>query len=157
MVNINDVLNAAIKFTLYHINSRTNRFYLTLSDDIPEIFGKKQVLEHVFITLILTSCQAITSRDQSFTITTQFIDDLKYVEISFMDGGSGIEEENINQDFLPSSSRSSIGQKVDFEKENTKKVIREHDGEIEFNSTIDNSRIINIRLPIHELDNIKNA
>lgn len=114
--------------------------------DIPEISCLPAQLNQVFMNLLLNAAQAIKAKG-TITISTGATDDQVWVAIS--DNGSGITPEHINHLFEPFFTTKPVGEGIGLGLSVSQKIIQNHHGKIEVDSTVDRGTTFRVILPIH--------
>ena len=146
-VDINRVVDSALKLTGSIIRKSTSRFSCSYTEDLPSVRGNAHQLEQVFINLLTNACQALTTRGQAITVSTDQ-EDVNWIAVLVKDEGVGIPDENISQITDPffTTKRevggTGLGLSVSYQ------IIRDHGGELVFQSEPGKGTVVRIRLPI---------
>jgi len=114
--------------------------------DIPEISCMPAQLNQVFMNLLLNAAQAIKAKG-TITISTGTSNDQVWVAIN--DNGSGISPEHINHLFEPFFTTRPVGEGIGLGLSVSQKIIQNHHGKIEVDSTVDQGTTFKVILPIH--------
>ncbi len=132
-IDLNSVVDAAVRLTFNKIKNATNHFSKNLSV-IPPILGNRQRLEQVVINLIHNSCEALSGPEKAITITTTFSKKDNLVKLAVIDEGSGIDPQAITKvtDPFYTSKRTMGGTGLGLSV--SAGIIKEHDGSIQFHS-----------------------
>jgi PAS domain S-box-containing protein len=104
-----------------------------------------QLIKNVFLNLIVNAQQAIEDKG---TITITVEEASPYAAIKVADTGCGIPEQNIEQIFSPFFTTKVEGN--GFGLAEVHKVIQEHEGIIEVESTVNVGTIFTIKLPLNQ-------
>lgn len=151
IININKVIEAAINLTRNLIKNATNCFSYELMDSLPDIYGNFQRLEQVVINLIQNACQALSEKSQGIFISTTFDKQTQRVVIKVKDEGVGIDTQIIKYITDPffTTKRDSgcigLGLSISYQ------VVKEHGGEIDFESIPNQGTTVSIYLPVKPL------
>ncbi len=118
------------------------------------IYGSRQQLEQIFINLFLNSIKAIKADDLNkagFVEISVMREGISKLLISVRDNGCGIDEKNLNNIFNPffttnqDSGGTGLGLSIVYG------IIREHGGDIQVKSTVNQGTEFIITLPEHQL------
>lgn len=115
-----------------------------ISDSLPPVFGQKDKIIQVFINLISNSVEAMKKRNRTIDITANRQKESIIMRIK--DDGPGIQENIKDKIFLPFISNKKNGTGLGLAM--VKKIIEDHNGEIELNGNIEEGTEFLIRLPI---------
>jgi CheY-like chemotaxis protein/anti-sigma regulatory factor (Ser/Thr protein kinase) len=96
-VDVNQVIQDAVRLTRKLITDTTDHFSVDLAENLPCIRGNRQAIEQVIVNLIQNACQAIEERHQALSITSAFLEDNNTLQIEVKDQGKGISRENRNR------------------------------------------------------------
>ena len=99
--------------------------------ELPMIKCYPNMLNQVFMNLLVNACQAITDKGV-ITITTEIQDDNLIVKIK--DNGKGIKKENLNKIFDAGFTTKSVGVGTGLGLAISSKIIQKHNGKISVNS-----------------------
>lgn len=113
--------------------------------DFPHVYGSREMLQQVFINLILNACNSM-SGGGTLTITVG-TNAYQEVEIRFSDTGSGISPENIPKIFDPFFTTMPVGKGVGLGLSISHSIIRQHHGAIEVQSQVGRGSTFIVRLP----------
>ncbi len=109
-INLKEIINSALTVVMPRIENMAVDFKMDISDDEIHVFGSKDRLQQVFINLFTNSLDAMednTDADNSIYINIAPLD--KIVEISVIDTGHGVDEDDISHIFDPFFSTKEIG------------------------------------------------
>ncbi len=113
--------------------------------DFPHVYGSQEMLQQVFINLILNACNSM-SGGGTLTITVG-TNAYQEVEIRFSDTGSGISPENISKIFDPFFTTMPVGKGVGLGLSISHSIIRQHHGTLEVQSQVGKGSTFIVRLP----------
>ena len=118
------------------------------AQDTPKIEAYGGQLNQVFMN-ILDNAQDAMKETGTLTVNTYKVDDK--VKIEFIDTGSGIPEENLKKIFDPFFTTKAVGKGTGLGMSISYRVINDHHGRIEVDSTVGKGTKFTITLPIvHE-------
>ena len=141
-ININQLATEAVTFLAPEVEDRKITVTLQLEDSTPRVSVDPDQFKQVFYNLIRNSAQAIGSGG-NINIATAF-DDYNVV-VSFSDNGHGIPAEQVGKVFEPyfttKKAGSGLGLLI------VHRIIREHGGQIEFESKVDEGTTVKIFIP----------
>lgn len=139
-LNLTELLHQVIE--LY-----SHEEHIDLKKDLSEseivVNGVKEELRRAFINLIKNAIEAMPEGGSIKVAVTLHS---KEVEVSIIDAGEGIPEENKNLIFIPNFSTKTSGTGLGLAI--TKKIIEEHSGQIAFESRKGEGTVFTVRLPL---------
>ena len=148
-ININSVIKDTInlletKLDKSKINIKTN-----FSAGIPLIHGDENQLQQVFVNLLINAIHAMANGGE-IKITTQ--PDVKNhkILVTVKDTGCGIPEENLSRIFDPFFTTKEIGKGTGLGLAVTYGIIKDHGGDIEVSSEVNNGSEFTVRLPVKD-------
>ena len=115
------------------------------SPDVPPVVFDAELMERVMINLLTNAAQA-SPKGSVVTVKTQLTDDGK-AEISVIDRGSGIDPKNLENIFNPFFTTKSDG--VGFGLAIVAKIVDEHGGHIDVESTPGEGSVFRVQLPLN--------
>ena len=96
-VDVNKVVEAAVRLLQPVINKATHDFRLACGESLPTVRLNAQRLEQVVVNLITNACQALTEPGQRISITTRHVPEEGRVIVEVSDGGQGIAEQDLKR------------------------------------------------------------
>ena len=127
-------------------------------NNIPKIYCYPSKLNQVFMNLISNAIQSIKN-EGTITITTSFDDrnlkNNKYIKISIKDTGVGISEDLHSKIFEPFFTTKQVGSGTGLGLSITHGIIKQHNGKIDFTSSIEKGTEFKLYLPIISKKNNK--
>jgi signal transduction histidine kinase len=115
------------------------------SPDVPPVVFDAELMERVMVNLLTNAAQA-SPKGSVVTVKTQLTSDGK-AEISVIDRGSGIEPKNLENIFNPFFTTKSDG--VGFGLAIVAKIVDEHGGHIDVESTPGEGSVFRVQLPLN--------
>jgi signal transduction histidine kinase len=148
-------LNAGVDTALKICNSQLKDGVEVVRDygDIPEINCAPSQLNQVFLNLINNAAQAMDGKGQ-IRITTQLRGDK--VEVSVRDNGSGMDEETRAHIFEPFFTTKAVGKGTGLGLSIVFKIIEDHGGSIDVQSTLGEGTEFIVRLPVNSVAKLAN-
>lgn len=139
--------NAVARFERDQASSkRTNvTVFKNYSPDVPRIIFDAELMERVMVNLITNAAQA-SPPGSVVTVKTRVTEDGK-AEIAVIDRGSGIERKNLENIFNPFFTTKSDG--VGFGLAIVAKIVDEHGGKIDVESTPGEGSVFRVQLPVN--------
>lgn len=141
-VDINQLIAEAVTFLAPEVKDRNITITLQLNEQIPVLMADPDQIKQVFYNLIRNGAQAIGS-DGSIIVSSKYDD--HNVTISFADDGHGISSDKVGKVFEPyfttKKSGSGLGLLI------VHRIVREHGGQIEFESRENEGTTVNVSLP----------
>ncbi|MBU0986015.1 MAG: GHKL domain-containing protein [Proteobacteria bacterium] len=113
--------------------------------DLPQVQCYPQLLNQVFMNLLINAAQSIEKRGE-INIKTRA--DNGYVKIKISDTGSGIFKENINRIFDPFFTTKDVGKGTGLGLNVAYKIIKKHHGKIDAKSVVGKGTTFTIRIPV---------
>jgi two-component system NtrC family sensor kinase len=132
-VSLNETIKDAISLLRYEINKRSVSVQLDFADDLPFIFANKNQLKGVWINLINNALGAIDSEQGEISISTRY--ENKEFYLVFSDNGKGILPEHQSRIFEPFFTTKEAGKGTGLGLSVSMQVVKEHHGDIQFEST----------------------
>ena len=126
-------INKELDLTLdliYHVTKHKAEIIKNYSD-LPRIKCYPNMLNQVFMNILVNACQAIETKGV-ITISTQLKDGNLVVKIK--DNGKGIKKENLNKIFDAGFTTKSVGVGTGLGLAISSKIIQKHNGKITVNS-----------------------
>ncbi|KAF1073688.1 PocR ligand-binding domain-containing protein [Halodesulfovibrio sp. MK-HDV] len=147
-VDINDMIRSSLPLLEKLISMHTNSFTTNLATNLPPVQGNRQRLSQVFINLLVNACEALIDKDDNVTVTSQYLEDLRTVEIVVVDTGSGIPEHLLSKITDPffTTKRDSGGTGLGLSVSSA--IVQEHSGTLQFMPHPDGGTIAQLHLPI---------
>ncbi|MDG3087738.1 transporter substrate-binding domain-containing protein [Vibrio hannami] len=152
LVDMNQVIAAAIRLTDRTIRSSTDHFTIEYTDSLPLFKGNAQRLQQVVINLIVNACQALDSKSQTISIKTRHRFKKSQVEMIVTDTGCGIEKENLTRlsDPFFTTKRKEGGTGLGLSISST--IIEEHGGHLHFESQPSKGTIVRVHIPVKDME-----
>ncbi|MGB0732824.1 MAG: transporter substrate-binding domain-containing protein [Pontibacterium sp.] len=148
LIQINRVVQAAIRLVENSIRKSTDNFTVRYHDATPLVYGDAQRIEQVVVNLLLNACQSLS--DASCSISVQVSHDEKedQVLISLIDEGVGIKDEDISRltDPFFTTKREQGGTGLGLSV--SASIVQSHGGSLEFRSTQDKGTCVILALPV---------
>ncbi len=129
----------------FEIKNRSITVKLELDDKMPNIFAHKNKLIGVWINLIVNALGAIESTKGVISISTRY--EKQEYQIIFSDNGKGILPENQEQIFKPFFTTKKVGTGTGLGLFVSLQVIKEHHGDIHFETKPDKGTSFIIIIP----------
>jgi len=115
--------------------------------DLPQVQCYPQLLNQVFMNLLINAAQSIEKRGE-INIKTRA--DNGYVKIKISDTGSGIPKENINRICNPFFTTKDVGKGTGLGLNVAYKIIKKHHGKIDAKSVVGKGTTFTIRIPVDD-------
>lgn len=131
----------AHQMNLYKVNLAT-----ALQPNLPRVSGNPELLQQVFINLILNACNAM-AEGGTLSVSTRATS-AGEVEVRFSDTGRGIPAEHLPKIFDPFFTTMPVGKGTGLGLSLSYSIIQQHQGQIEVESEVAKGATFTIRLPI---------
>jgi two-component system NtrC family sensor kinase len=145
-IDVNDVLSHTVRFISKQAIFRNVEIIADLQGDLPPVVGDPIQFEQVVLGLMVNATEAMPDGGRIF-IKSVSVPERKCVEISILDTGCGISEENLQRIFEPFFSTKGeksigIGLAVSFN------IINQHGGRLEVDSKLGEGATFRIIMPL---------
>ncbi len=147
-----DIINV-IKDSINLVSNQLRVNKIGLNRDIPDgayfVKGNHSKLEQIFISIILNTIQAMKDKG-TLTISVKPDTEKKDVAIKITDTGPGIPQEHIKNIFEPFFTTKAVGKGTGLGLSVSQSLVKEHNGEIEVESTLGEGTTFTVKLPLYE-------
>lgn len=165
-VDINQVIDDSFLMIGEQLRLRNIEIKKLLDPNLPSVYGETNQLEQVFLNLITNARDAITDKEEKNSsekkdvnsveiITRSSTTDDGFVEILFIDSGSGILEEDMDSIFDPFYTTKEVGKGTGLGLSISYGIISEHGGKIDIADTGADGTTFRICLPIKHAETEK--
>lgn len=141
-VDLDELVRNAVKFLATEIEDRGIEVKLKLNPNVPNLLLDRDQMKQVLYNLIRNACQAIGSDGE---LEIEVDQDDYNISIRITDTGPGITAEKVGKVFEPyfttKKAGSGLGLLI------VRRIVREHGGEVEFNSEEGKGAAVTIYLP----------
>lgn len=147
-MDVNIAIESAVMIVRNLIKKKTDHFHVKLYDSLPLIKANKQQIEQVIINLLTNACDALPDRGKAISIESGIDSDRIFVRVS--DEGIGVSEEYRKHIFDPffttkrDEGGTGLGLSISYN------IVKDHGGDIEFESQQDRGTVVTIFLPANE-------
>jgi polar amino acid transport system substrate-binding protein len=147
-VQLNAVVETAMRLIAPTIRRATTRFVAQLADDLPPLQGNFQRLEQVAINLLLNACQALPDPGRGIRVETRYDAANGHAIFEVTDEGVGIAPENLARLTEPlfttkrDRGGTGLGLSISFG------IVKAHGGEIHFDSRPGEGTRVTVTLPV---------
>lgn len=154
-VDLNEVIGNAVRLADVSLRKATARSKTMYSADLPLILGNPQRLTQVALNLIVNACQALGPADKAIEISTRYDAPSGRALLTVRDEGTGILPEHLPRLTDPffttkrESGGTGLGLSVSLS------IVREHGGEMTFESTLGHGTTVVVALPTLDRQNGK--
>jgi signal transduction histidine kinase len=147
-----DIINV-VKDSINLIANQLRVSNIALNQNIPEVAyfvkGNHSKLEQIIISIILNAIQAMKDKG-TLTISVKPDTEKKDVAIKITDTGPGIPQEQIKNIFEPFFTTKAVGSGTGLGLSVSQSLVKEHNGEIDVESTLGKGSTFTVRLPLYE-------
>jgi two-component system, NtrC family, sensor kinase len=135
-VQLNQILQQLLLFLEQHLTRCRVRVETHFSPDLPEMEANPQQLQQVFLNLLNNACDAMPDGGTVAIETSGYSDPSgEFVVVSIADTGAGISEEKQEHIFEPFFTTKELHRGTGLGLSIAAKIVRQHQGAIELNST----------------------
>jgi len=149
-LDLNQLVQTTVRLMSKTIEKSTSHFYTDYEQNLPTFEANGQRIEQVIVNLLLNACQALTLPSQSIKIKTRFDRTNQAIIFTIEDTGIGIDPVNLSRitDPFYTSKRSQGGTGLGLSV--SAGIIRDHQGGLEFKSTLGQGTQVSLSLPIKQ-------
>ncbi len=147
-ININEIVESSIRLLESSIKHNSSNFLAKYDKKLPHIHGQPQRLEQVIINLIQNACNALPDSSKQIRVFTEYQKNQNKIIIKIEDDGSGMDKETLKRIYDPffTTRRDKGGTGLGLSVSN--QIIKEHNGEIIFESELGSGTKALIILPV---------
>ena len=143
--NVNAILDDSVEMLASQADEK-NVAIVTDLDDMPPLPADQAGLQHAVLNLLTNALDAVTEQTGIITVRSRYDAMNRVIVIDVLDNGTGIEKEHIEDIFQPFYSAkgqqgTGLGLAV------TKKIVQEHGGTIQVDSTPGEGTSFTVSLP----------
>jgi len=150
--SLNESILDAVSMVNFEIKNRSIQVKLNLEKEMPTIFAHKNQLKGVWINLIMNALGAIEDQKGVLTISTSY-ENGEY-RLVFVDNGKGIAPEHQDHVFEPFFTTKQVGKGTGLGLYVSLQIIKEHHGDMQFETTPGKGTRFTVTLPEAERDGI---
>lgn len=148
-IDINRVIMNSSTILTKKIQDITDNFHFTADSDLPLVRGSSQQIEQVVMNLIINALHALDDRQSGIMIRTSYDKNTNFATIMIKDEGIGMNEETLERITEPffttklNDGGTGLGLSISYS------IVKEHNGQLEFESAPGKGTIAYLRLPLH--------
>jgi two-component system, NtrC family, sensor kinase len=150
-IPLNETITDAISLLRYEINKRSISIKLDLAKEMPPILANKNQLKGVWINMVNNALGAIESNKGKIMVSTRYAN--KQFQVVIADNGKGIQLEHQEHIFEPFFTTKEAGKGTGLGLSVSLQAIKEHHGNIEFESKPGKGTKFIITLPDIDVNN----
>jgi len=144
-INPHVIIDESMVLLSDQITSQDVVVSVTYQPHLPHLFGHHEMLQQVFVNLILNACNAMP--EGGLLKIAVEANSAGQVEIHFLDSGGGIPPENLSRIFDPFFTTMPIGKGIGLGLSISHTIIQQHQGVIEVHSQVGKGSEFIVRLP----------
>lgn len=144
--DVNKELLHVIELLKHQFEKSNIKLSLNLSEDIPPIYADCSQIHQVFLNIIVNAIHAV---GENGLIEIETFAKDGFVNIKFKDNGIGILPEYLDKIFEPFFTTKEAGKGTGLGLAVSKRIIDEHNGKIEVESTPGVGTIFTVKLPVY--------
>jgi PAS domain S-box-containing protein len=145
-VDLHAVLEAALALLAHQMTLEKVAWQKEFQPGLPRVRGNPELLQQVFINLILNACNAMPQGGTLMVATRAT--KTGQVEIQFSDTGRGIPTEHLTKVFDPFFTTMPVGKGIGLGLSISYSLIQQHQGTIEATSQAGKGSTFTVRLPV---------
>jgi two-component system, NtrC family, sensor kinase len=143
--NLNRLIEDTVRIVERPAHVRNIEIRLDLDPDLPPVWADANMIEQVVMNMLVNAEQAIEGRG-SITVRTRRARAM--AEISIIDTGCGIAQENLKRIFDPFYSSKEVGKGTGLGLSVSHSIVEAHGGTIEVESRVGEGTTFRVRLPL---------
>jgi two-component system NtrC family sensor kinase len=148
--SLNETIIDAVSMVNFEIKNRSITVKLDLDKEMPDIFAHRNQLKGVWINLIVNAMGAMENQKGVISISTRY--DQQEYRIVFADNGKGISPEHQDHVFEPFFTTKEAGKGTGLGLYVSLQVIKEHHGDMQFETKLGKGTKFIVTLPVAERD-----
>ncbi len=147
-VDVNVVVQSAIRLLQNKINRSTERFFVQCEPDLPRIKGNSQRLEQVILNLLQNACEALPDKERRIRICTCHEKQKGCIVVTVSDEGVGIPADKLHNIMDPffTTKRDIGGTGLGLAVSSS--IVKHHGGTIRFSSQPGEGTTVKLSLPL---------
>lgn len=149
-VSINAQIENVIGLLSYNLREKEIELTLDLAKDLPPIRANGQLLQEVYLNLVMNSIDAV-QKDSKISISTKYIGDGKIVS-QVRDTGTGIREEDLPNIFDPFFTTKEIGRGTGLGLSVSLGIVQSFNGTIKVESEVGEYTTFTLTFPVMRED-----
>jgi two-component system, NtrC family, sensor kinase len=146
VTDVNETIEEAVELVQHELLARGVAVNLDLDRDIPTILASADMLQSVWLNLLLNAIDALEKPPQKIRITSGKTK--QELRVSIADNGRGIPSENLNQIFEPFFTTKAPGRGTGLGLSVSSRIIRQHGGYFLVESQLAVGSTFTVVLPI---------
>jgi two-component system NtrC family sensor kinase len=153
--SLNESILEAVSMVNFEIKNRSILVRLDLENEMPDLFAHKNQLKGVWINLIMNALGAMDDQTGVLAISTRYMG--HEYQVVFEDNGKGIAPEYQNHVFEPFFTTKQVGKGTGLGLYVSLQIIKEHRGDMQFETTPGTGTKFTVILPEGEQEGIDPA
>ncbi len=151
-IDIHDVVREALRVTGRQLTTRGIRLDTHYDSSRLPVLGDPYQLRQVFVNIIMNARDAMVADDTLTvrTLRTADEDGVETLEVAFEDSGCGIGEDDLPRVFEPFFTTRETGEGTGLGLSVSYGIIKDHEGQIEVESSVGEGTTFTVRLPLAE-------
>lgn len=154
-IDINNSIDRVLKLVNYRLSKNQVEMEVKPEDSLHNVYGDQQLLEEVFMNIIINAIDAMPSGGK-VAVTTENIGS-ENILISFKDTGVGIPSSQISEIFDPFFTTKDIGKGTGLGLAVSLRIVEEHEGTITLKSNVGKGSTFFVQFPATEQSINKNT
>ena len=147
-ISINEVIEKSLELHDYRLKVNNIEIELDLEENLPETMADFHQLQQVFVNLVTNAEYSMTEAHGKGNLCVRTRSKKNTIQISIIDDGPGIPEENLKRIFDPFFTTKEVGKGTGLGLSICFGIIQEHNGRIQALSTVGEGTTFVIELPI---------
>jgi len=147
-VDLRKVLEEVQMILHSKIRRHTDKFATDIASDLPTVQGSAQLLEQLFINLVLNALESLPSRDAGVRVIARPTTDRSSVEVEVNDEGTGISPQDMSRLTQPFFSTKTLDGGTGLGLSIAAEIVERHGGDLSFHANPGGGTRARVRIPL---------
>lgn len=146
-LDLNDLIAKVLRLMEHQISKYNCQVITDFEEELPPISGDESQLFQAFLNILLNAVQSLSNKGTVTVTTRRETDHGLWSVVSIADTGCGISEVNLKRIFDPFFTTKAVGKSTGLGLTVSHRIIEDHDGIIEVESSLDQGSTFTIKIP----------
>ena len=144
--SVNEIIRKVLSLVQHDFEMKNVRLHLNLDSDAPTVRVNENEIAQVILNLANNAADSMPSGG-NLDVSTHYDDDSERICITIRDTGCGIKESDRTRVFEPFFTTKEVGKGTGLGLSISYKIVENHQGSIEFDTTLGNGTTFRVYLP----------